>query len=229
MSNVLPAADGKTFVDLTVPDNGYTGYIWKSDSSDSVLSTEKIFRATQPGNYKVVVTEKYGCSSVYSPLYKVVNASGNGAPEQVRDVSATASSYTQATITWSDNPHPVNNETAFEIYRATTGGGPYTFLGTAMADSILYKDNNLSAGTKYFYIVRAINNNGAASISNEASCTTDADKIPPTPPNNLRIDYTTNNAIALKWDSATDNIGVAGYDIYLNGSKNILLQKLHLY
>src|SRR5256714_507711 len=44
-----------------------------------------------------------------------------------------------------------------------------------------------------------------------------ADEVPPTPPANLRVTGVTPSAVALAWDAGTDNVGVRGYQVYLNG------------
>ncbi|WP_264805180.1 glycosyl hydrolase family 18 protein [Cytobacillus sp. NCCP-133] len=46
------------------------------------------------------------------------------------------------------------------------------------------------------------------------------DKVVPSTPTNLRTTAKTNNSISLAWSAATDNVGVAGYDIY-NGQARI--------
>src|SRR2546423_684592 len=44
-----------------------------------------------------------------------------------------------------------------------------------------------------------------------------ADEVPPTPPANLRVTGVTPSAVALAWDAGTDNVGVRGYQVYVNG------------
>ncbi|WP_229905422.1 PQQ-dependent sugar dehydrogenase [Lentzea cavernae] len=39
----------------------------------------------------------------------------------------------------------------------------------------------------------------------------------PTPPRNLRFVSSTHNSVSLKWEAATDNVGVTGYDVYQHG------------
>lgn len=48
---------------------------------------------------------------------------------------------------------------------------------------------------------------------------TPLDTIPPTAPANVKSLYSGRNFATLDWDSATDNVGVAGYDIYVGGVK----------
>lgn len=43
------------------------------------------------------------------------------------------------------------------------------------------------------------------------------DAVPPTAPSSLATSGATANSINLSWTAATDNVGVAGYDVYVNG------------
>ncbi len=43
------------------------------------------------------------------------------------------------------------------------------------------------------------------------------DNEAPTPPRNLQFVSSTHNSVSLKWEAATDNVGVVGYDIYQHG------------
>jgi chitodextrinase len=45
------------------------------------------------------------------------------------------------------------------------------------------------------------------------------DTQPPSTPSNLRVTSSTATSIGLAWTASTDNVGVAGYDVYLNGVK----------
>ena len=44
------------------------------------------------------------------------------------------------------------------------------------------------------------------------------DTIAPTSPSNLRVESTSRTSIELTWKASRDNIGVSGYDVYVNGS-----------
>ncbi len=219
MSDVIPAADGKNYVNLQIPNNNYTSYTWKKVGSDSVIGTQQILQVNQPGSYIVSATEKYGCSSIYSPPFGVYNANGNAPPSPAANLVATTLSNSSIELDWSQNPKPNYQETGFEIYRGTTSGGPYTFAGLVPADTVIFKDNNLSPNVTYYYKVRTVNNNGAAALSNETSATTQSDKTPPSAPPNLILNFTTESSISVSWDSASDNVGVVAYDIFANGIK----------
>ena len=47
--------------------------------------------------------------------------------------------------------------------------------------------------------------------------TCNGDNLPPTDPTNLIAIDSTENSISLDWDNSSDNVGVAGYNIYQDG------------
>lgn len=220
MSNVLPSGDGKNYVNLEVQDKGYTGYTWKKTGNETIIGTERIFKATQPGQYIVAVTEKYGCSSIYSQPFTVIDAGGENAPNAASQLTAIGLKPTEILLGWENNPHPKNNENFFEVYRSTVQDGNYSFIAKAPADSLLFNDVGLSPGVTYYYKIRAVNNNGAAPISNITSVTTSADETTPTAPGSLIIVYATNSSMQLCWKSSSDDVGVARYVIYMDGIKS---------
>src|SRR5260221_4951711 len=220
MSDAIPDGAGKTYVNLQVPDSGYNSYTWKKVGSSAVVDTNRIFKATQAGQYIVSVTQPLGCSSIYSAPFTVINAAGPNAPSPAAGLLATSLSFTQVQLNWTRNPNPVNHEAAFEIYRGTTAGGPYAYVGQAPADSVQYIDKGLTANTKYYYVARAIDSTGAAPLSNEASVTTTSDRTPPTTPSNFKMLFITSNSASLVWNQSTDNVGVVNFNIYVNGVKS---------
>ncbi len=82
MSSAIPAPDGKTYVNLEVPDNGYITYTWKKVGSSNTIGSDRILKVTQPGDYIVAVTEQYGCSSLFSPAFHVTDANGHMLPKR---------------------------------------------------------------------------------------------------------------------------------------------------
>jgi hypothetical protein len=218
MSNVLPTPEGKDSVVLKLP-AGYTSYVWMLSGSTDTLGRSDTFTARTPGNYIAGVTEQYGCSSIFSNPFQVINAAGANAPDAAGGLIATAISKTQIRLNWTNNPSPAFNETQFEIYRAPAAGGPYTLAGKVNADVLTFTDAGLSVNTRYYYIVRAVNSNGAAPVSNEANAATQVDSQPPSAPGDLKITATTPNAIYLSWTKSKDDVAVDMYDIYLNGKK----------
>lgn len=219
MSKVIPAPDGKNYVTLSLPD-GYTSYLWQKVGDTTTLGTAKTLNATTAGLYHAKVTEQYGCSSEFSAPFTVIPANGANGPAPATGVSATAISKTAITLDWADNPNPTYNETGYEIYRSAVAGGPYTLVNITAANATTYTDNGLAPNSKYFYVIRAVNDNGAAALSNEATAQTQVDSNPPTAPGNLTVTGTTYSSVSLDWTPSTDDVGVYKYDVYINGVKS---------
>src|SRR6476469_8070051 len=53
---------------------------------------------------------------------------------------------------------------------------------------------------------------------NGASCAGAADNQAPSAPSGLNVTATTSSSVSLAWNASTDNVGVAGYDIYRGGT-----------
>lgn len=75
---------------------------------------------------------------------------------------------TKAKLTWQDNS---NNETGFQIERKTGATGGWSRITTVGAGISNYENTNLTAGTTYFYRIRAVNSVANSMYSNEASAT----------------------------------------------------------
>lgn len=222
MSNVLPTPAGSDSVVLEVPE-GYTSYLWKKTTDAATLSTTNKLIVRQTGDYVVRVTEQFGCSSEFSNAFKVIPANGANGPDALTSLIATAAGRTQITLNWSDKPSPVNNETLFEVYRSTSAASDYELVAKVNADVLTYTDNGLSANTTYYYLVRPVNNNGAATVGAAVNATTLADVTPPSAPGNLTVTGTSRNSAALSWTASTDDVGVDKYEIYINGLKSFTI------
>lgn len=224
-SNVLPAPDGRTTVPLMVPANYYT-YEWRRVSDNALVSNASTYNAPV-GQYRIKVTEQFGCGSDFSGIYTVVPAAGTNLPDAASSVSAIAMSNSSVQLDWNDNPSPAFNETGFEVYRSTTAGAGYKLIAITNADILSYLDQGLAANTKYFYIIRAVNATGASAVSSEVNATTLFDVNPPTAPSNLVATTTTRSSVTLKWDASTDDVGVVKYEIYVNGVKKYVTTALN--
>ncbi|RBL88014.1 fibronectin type III domain-containing protein [Chitinophaga flava] len=218
MSKVIPALDGKDSVVLQLP-AGYTSYLWKKATDATTLGTDRMLTVRDSGLYIATVTEQYGCSSNFSAPFKVIKASGTPAPDPATNAIARADSKTQITIDWSRNPNPATSETGYEVYRGSAAGGPYTLVGITGSGVTTFSNSGLNPNKTYYFVIRAVNDNGAAVASNETSATTLVDNNPPTAPGTLKVTGTTRTSVSLSWTAATDDVGVTKYDIYVNGVK----------
>jgi fibronectin type 3 domain-containing protein len=134
-------------------------------------------------------------------------------PTTPTGLTAAATDTTHVALAWAasaDNIGVVG-------YKVSRGG---SYLATATSTS--YVDATAVPGTTFSYTVTAVDAAGNESnASNPASATTSstADTTSPSAPANLTATQIRNRPqVALSWNAATDDVGVAGYQVYLNGS-----------
>ncbi len=90
-------------------------------------------------------------------------------PTAPTGLTATAVSQSQINLAWTDAS---NNETGFKIERSPFAPGSWSQIATVGAGVTTYPNTSLSAGTTYYYRVRAYNAAGDSAYSNEAHATT---------------------------------------------------------
>jgi chitodextrinase len=106
---------------------------------------------------------------------------------------------------------------AYDVYRnGVKVGSPTT---TNLSQS------GLVCGTSYALAVAARDAAGNTSSQAQLSVSTSAcasppaaDTTPPSTPSGLTITGATGTTVALRWGASTDNVGVAGYRVYLNSA-----------
>jgi P pilus assembly chaperone PapD len=215
VSNVLPAPDGTTSITLQVP-AGMVSYEWLRAGSSTVIGTTNTLTTSTVGAYVVRVKAPNYCIGSYSDTFRVVGSNGINGPDPISSLAVTSFTKTQISLSWVENATPTFNEKYFEIYRATQAGGPYTLVGKNNTNVVTFTDNNLIPNTNYFYRVRPVNDYAAGPLSAEVKGTTAVDSSAPSAPPSLVITSYTNNQVVLTWLAATDDAGIAGYDIYAN-------------
>src|SRR5262249_52922678 len=109
--------------------------------------------------------------------------------------------------------------TGYQVLRCQGSGcGSFVQVGTSAA--LTFKDTGLAAGTSYSYEVRATDaagNGGPVGDSATASDQPAADTTPPSTPTGLATSAIGQTSATLSWSPSTDNVGVTGYRVYLNG------------
>lgn len=83
--------------------------------------------------------------------------------------------------------------------------------------------SGLAPNTTYSFTVKARDAAGNVSAaSNALSATTLAEDVPdtepPTAPTGLAVMGKTSTSVNLSWTASTDNVGVTGYEVYVNGA-----------
>jgi hypothetical protein len=74
----------------------------------------------------------------------------------------------QVSLTWNAS----SGATSYNVYSATTNGGPYTEITNVT--TLSYTNTGLTNGTTYYYVVTAVNTSGQSGNSNQASATPSA-------------------------------------------------------
>ncbi|MHC5112629.1 MAG: PKD domain-containing protein, partial [Planctomycetota bacterium] len=100
----------------------------------------------------------------------VVTVEGGTQPEPpISDLTARAKD-SKIDLVWAPMP-----ASGYNVYRATTQGGPYTQVATNhQCTYCVFADFGLTNGTTYYYVVTWLNAAGESAISNEASATPQA-------------------------------------------------------
>jgi hypothetical protein len=90
-------------------------------------------------------------------------------PAAPTGLNATAGNK-QVNLTWTANTEP--DLAGYNLYRSPTTGGPYTKVNTSLITGTAYSDTNLTNGTPYYFVLRAVDtSNNESGDSNEATAT----------------------------------------------------------
>ena len=137
----------------------------------------------------------------------------NTAPTVPANLHITATTTNTISLDW-DNSTDNVGVTGYDVY---VNGSK-----VATPTSSDYVVTNLTASTSYNFTVQAHDAAGNFSAQSgivNGSTSAAVDNVAPSVPANLHVTATTTNSISLDWDNSTDNVGVTGYDVYVNGSK----------
>jgi chitodextrinase len=96
-----------------------------------------------------------------------------------------------------------------------------TIIASSSSNAITL--TNLTPSTMYTLSVRArdaAGNDSNASVSLQVSTLASVDNIPPSVPAGLVSSSVTHNSYSLAWTASTDNVGVTGYQVKINGVEN---------
>ncbi|MFW5951180.1 MAG: fibronectin type III domain-containing protein, partial [Gemmatimonadota bacterium] len=122
--------------------------------------------------YRVRACNDGGCSAWAGP------AATTTPPTAASDLTATAPSDTEITLSWTDNS---DTETGFRVERSPDGAGTFAEVTTTGPDVTDYTDTGLEPTTTYDYRVVAFNDAGDAAPTPVASATTQPIPVPSAP------------------------------------------------
>ena len=139
----------------------------------------------------------------------------NGAPAQVTGLAASAGNG-RATLSWT--ACTASDFAYYQLWRGTSSGAETLDINNLTANGVT--DTGLTNGTKYYYVVYAVDTNGNISpASSEVSVTpaTQSDTTTPTAPGSFTVTRSGGNAV-LSWTASTaGSSGIACYYIYRDG------------
>jgi subtilisin family serine protease len=155
--------------------------------------------------YRVLSFNAAGNSKYSNIADATTPTSGPTIPTAPNNLTASAISYNQINISWSDNS---NNEDGFRVERCTgsiASCGDVNFVQIDQVGPNIASFNNagLQPQTTYTYRVRAFNSAGTSGFSNYVATTTAA--APPAAPSNLTSSAVAYNQISLSWSDNSSN------------------------
>ena len=135
-------------------------------------------------------------------------------PTTPTDLAVAASTRVSISLTWSPSTDNVE-VVGYDLYANGFKAG-----STA---STSFSFTSLTCGTTYSLEVGAYDAAGnrssrAAVAASTAVCEPAADTTPPTTPTGLAAADATRTSVSIDWAPSTDNVGVAGYSVYADGS-----------
>ena len=132
-------------------------------------------------------------------------------PTSPNNVSASPSGNT-VTLNWSASTDDVG-VVRYDVYRGTSAGfAPTSANRIGQPSGTSFADAGLAAGT-YYYKVAAEDAAGNASAPSSDATAMIADTTPPSAPSGLAASVA-GTTVSLIWNAATDDVGVARYDVY---------------
>jgi chitodextrinase len=144
-------------------------------------------------------------------------APGLLAPTNLSAKSVTGSSLE---LNWK-NPLENTAVTEYEVYSGTS-----LLTTTAVTKATL---SGLTNATTYSLSVKACEGVGVCSPLSSSINVRTLDTEKPTKPVKLYVSNITSNSLRLNWEASTDNVGVAGYKVYINDALYEDVNKRHSY
>jgi len=122
-----------------------------------------------------------------------------------------AASGSEVDLSWNASTDNVG-VAGYQVFR---DGAPVANVTTGTS----YADTGLSDGTSYQYTVAAYDAAGNVSAQSPAVTAVTPDVTPPSVPGGLAAAATSSGSeVDLSWNASTDNVGVAGYQVFRDGT-----------
>ena len=112
----------------------------------------------------------------------------------------------------------------FDLPAGTTMGSYWDALVTTSGQHVTAKDRGYNgtvakgASVTFGFLVNGSGTPQKCTINGGSCAGGPVDSTAPSTPTNLHATGTTSSSVSLAWTASTDNIGVAGYDVYVGGA-----------
>ncbi|MDJ1493012.1 fibronectin type III domain-containing protein [Cytophagaceae bacterium DM2B3-1] len=198
---------------------GVTGYeIFRNGTSigTSATTSFNVTGLTANTTYSMTVKAKDAANNVSAAStalsVKTATAPDTQLPSTPTNLTSPSKTQTSVNLSWTASTDNVG-VTGYNIYRGTTLAGSSTTTSFTVT--------GLTANTAYSFTVRAKDAAGNLSApSTTLSVTTSpaSDTQAPSVPTNLVSSAITTTSFTLSWTASTDNVGVASYEVFRNGT-----------
>ena len=195
---------------------GYNIYVDEAKINESLVTvTEYTLTDLKAGTeYKVVVEAVDTSSNTQSSEAVTVKTVDTTKPSSPSEVAVGKITHNSAEVTWQESTDNVG-VTGYNIYLNNK------LVNTSPVTELRCELTALEAETEYQVKVEALDEAGNTSVSDPIGFTTKTapDNEAPTAPGGVAVSSITDNSAVVSWTASTDNVGVAGYNIYLNDNK----------
>ncbi|MFO0950765.1 MAG: DUF4082 domain-containing protein [Isosphaeraceae bacterium] len=191
---------------------GYTGTVHVSSTDTAAtLPSDYTFTGADAGVHTFSLTFATAGSQTArfdstTGLITVTSNSVSVTPAAPTSLTASAGSSSQINLSWAG----AAGASGYSVERSANGSSGWTQVGTTSGTTTSYQDSGLTAGTTYYYRVRATGGGQNSAYSNTASATTASSTTPPP---------TASTATSL-WDSSytpqTDSYSYGSYELGLH-------------
>lgn len=124
------------------------------------LNVQVCFRPTGSGSWSSSIS--VAASSIASPVTLPVSGAASAST-----VAAPSAASHSVALDWNASSSAV---AGYHVYRGFSAGGPYNRLNGSLVTALGYSDSTVAGGAQYFYVVTAVESDGAESaFSNEVS------------------------------------------------------------
>lgn len=177
-----------------------TGSVTVTASVDKGRLNASSHTFTQNGSFTFIATDAAGTTTTKTVTVTNIDKTPPAAPTGVQAVSA---GYNAVTVSW----NAVSNASGYRIYRATSAGGTYTYVGQTTA--LRYTNIGLTTGVTYYFKIQAYRTVGTGESTSVYSSYASAQPILATV-TGLKAASTAYNSVLLSWNAVS---GASGYVI----------------